>query len=98
MSLRLAFAEEQTQIFDEMRTKARHSPPKEAVLSLQYVVRYYPSGTKQVQGSRLDLIVERARQNAINEIIASLRTKMGRDLGDDPERWIEEFERKAEEK
>jgi len=96
LSLRVAFAEDQTQIFDESRTKALQSPPTEAVKSLEYVVEYYPSGTKQVPGSRLDRIVERARQNATREIIASLRTKTGRDYGDDPKRWIAELNKSQE--
>jgi hypothetical protein len=96
LSLRVAFAEDQIEIFDEMRTRALQSPPAEAVEFLEYVVEYYPSGTKQVPGSPLDRIVERARQNAIKEIIASLRDKTGRDYGDDPKRWIAELSRRQE--
>jgi hypothetical protein len=92
LSIRVSFADDQTEIFDEMRTNALQSPPTEAVRCLEYVVEFYPSGTKQVPGSRLDLIVERARQNAINEIIANLRTKTGKDYGDDPKRWIAELD------
>jgi hypothetical protein len=54
LSLRVAFADDQIQIFDEMRTKALRSSPSEAVNHLEYVVSYYPSGTKQISGSRLD--------------------------------------------
>src|ERR1700682_2734214 len=91
LSIQTSFANEQTEIFDEMRAKALQSHPDNAVKYLEYVVDYYPSGTKQVQGSRLDRIVERARQNAIREILAYLRVKTGKELGDDPQRWIDEL-------
>ena len=64
---RLAFADEQTEIFQAMVGKAGEalakSPPDAAaaVEYLCYAHRYYPSGTKQVTGSRLDNIVERGR-------------------------------------
>jgi len=91
LGLRVAFAEEQTQIFDEMRTMALQSNPDKAVEYLEYAVTYYPSGTKQISGSRLDRIVERARQAAIREMIADLRAKTGHDFGDDPNLWINEL-------
>ena len=93
LSIQTSFANEQTEIFDEMRAKALQSHPDNAVKYLEYVVDYYPSGTKQVQGSRLDRIVERARQNAIREILAYLRVKTGKELGDDPQRWIDELKK-----
>ncbi len=96
LMFRVACAEEQTQIFDQMRTQALQSNPAEAVEYLEYAVSYYPSGTKQVPGSRLDGIVERARQSAIREIIANLRAKTGRDYGDDPNRWINELKPRRE--
>jgi hypothetical protein len=89
--LRIAFAEEQTAIFDEMRMNAEASDVSVAVDCLQSTVTYYPSGTKQVKESRLDRIVERARQNAVREIISALRRKTGADYGDDPQRWIRQF-------
>ncbi len=93
LSIQASFANEQTETFDEMRAKAVQSHPENAVKYLEYVVDYYPSGTKQVQGFRLDHIVERARQNAIREILAYLRVKTGIDLGDDPQRWIDELKK-----
>jgi hypothetical protein len=93
LQLRVAFAEEQTGIFDSMRTQALSSDVTGAAGSLEYAVRYYPSGTKQVTGSRLDRVVERARAAAVRAIIAHLRTKTGEDLGDDPEKWIQKYAR-----
>lgn len=85
------FAEEQTRIFEEMRRQSRDMTVPDAVSSLSYVVTYYPSGSKQRSGSKLDQIVERARSSAIREIIAMLRVKTGKDLGDDPSAWIRAF-------
>jgi hypothetical protein len=56
---------------------------------LEYALSYYPSGTKQTEGSALDRVVERARQSAVREIIAILRFKTGKDFGGDPRRWID---------
>jgi hypothetical protein len=92
-TLRLAFADDQTEIFEEMRIKASQAEPSKAVQYLDYAASYYPSGSKQVPGSRLDRVVERARRSAVREIIADLRARTGEDFGDDPQRWIEHFEK-----
>ena len=89
--IQIAFASEQTEIFDEMRTKALQSDPAGAAGYLEYVVRYYPSGTKQEAGSKLDRIVERERAFAERDIMAYLRTKTGEDLGANPEAWIQKY-------
>jgi len=91
LKLRLAFASEQVHIFEDMRDKALHSDASGAVGCLEYVVNYYPSGTKQESGSRLDRMVESARGHSVREILAYLRTKTGEDLGTDPESWIKKY-------
>ena len=96
-TIRISFAAEQTEIFEEMVTKAstslRQSPPdtRAAVGYLQYAHSYYPSGTKQTEGSRLDQIIERCRDFSEARIIQMLREATGEDLGDDVERWISMF-------
>jgi hypothetical protein len=62
-----------------------------AAESLQYVVGYYPSGSKQETGSRLDRMVEQERALATRDIIAYLRSKTGEDLGERPEAWIQKY-------
>ena len=91
LRVRIALADEQTAIFDDMRVKAERADATEALDYLEYTLRYYPSGTKQIEGSQLDRIVERARQNALREIIAALRARTGKDLGDDPQHWLDEL-------
>src|SRR5688572_24839304 len=59
LTIRVAFASEQTQIFEDMRTKALQNDSGTAADCLRYVVWYYPSGSKQEAGSRLDRMVER---------------------------------------
>lgn len=61
------FAREQVGIFHEMIEQARANP-SDAHGCLEYVRNYYPSGTKQVEGSKLDQIVEGCRSHAIAEI------------------------------
>jgi uncharacterized protein YijF (DUF1287 family) len=87
-SIQIAFAEDQTAIFDLMRRQTQESADAD-VSYLEYTLWYYPSGTKQTKGSALDRVVERARQSAVREIIAELRSRTNKDFGDDPRRWIE---------
>lgn len=89
LKLRLMMASEQVHIFEEMRSRALQGSPSEAASCLEYVVNYYPSGSKQVIGSQLDRLVEQARASATREILAYLRSKTGEDLGTDAEAWIE---------
>jgi hypothetical protein len=91
LKVQVAFASEQTQIFDDMCTKASQSDVPGTVACLNYVVSYYPSGTKQVTGSRLDRMVERERMTAARAIIASLRIRTGEDLGENPDMWIQKY-------
>ena len=91
LTIRVAWASEQTKIFEEMRTRALQSSASDAAGCLQYVVHYYESGSKQETGSRLDRMVERERQRAAQDIIAYLRTKTGQDLGESPEAWIQKY-------
>ena len=78
-------------VFDEMRTKALQSDVEGAAGCLDYVVGYYPSGSKQDTGSRFDRMVERERTLAAREIVAHLRRKIGEDLGDSPAAWIAKY-------
>ena len=91
LTIRVAWASEQTKIFNEMRTQALTSDVAGAAGCLQYVVGYYPSGSKQETGSRLDRMVELERGLAARDIVAYLRTKTGEDLGESPEAWIQKF-------
>lgn len=94
----IAFAEEQTRIFDQMAASAQESldqsPPDvyAAVSDLRYLHNYYPSGTKQNTGSRLDKIVERSRAQAETRVIEKLREATQTDLGNNADAWIQEFE------
>ena len=92
LHLRTAFADEQTQIFDDMRMRALQSTAAPDIAgSLEYVVFYYPSGSKQRAGSKLDRVVERHRTAVVRDIVAHLRRTTGQDLGDGPEPWIQKY-------
>ena len=91
VKIEVAVAEEQTRIFEDMRNQALGASPTGAAESLAYVVNYYPTGTKQREGSRLDRVVERARAATVREIISELRQKTGEDLGAKPDAWIEKY-------
>ena len=94
LKVRVAWASEEIEVFDQMRTKAIQSDAAGAAGCLEYVVAYYPSGTKQETGSRLDRLVERERALTIRDIVAYLRTKTAEDWGADPEAWIRKFARR----
>lgn len=91
LSVRTVLATEQISIFSEMRAKALKADEHTAASCLQYVVGYYPSGTKQVPGSRLDRLVEQQRASVVKDIVAHLRSQTGQDLGEAPEMWIQKY-------
>ena len=94
LKLEAAFADEQTEVFDAMRTRALSSAvPDDIADSLSYVVSYYPSGSKQGEGTALDHVVERHRQAVVRDIVAHLRRTTGLDLGESPEPWILKYAR-----
>ena len=75
-----------------MRTRAlQATSPSEIAGALEYVVGYYPSGSKQCAGSRLDRVVERHRTAVVRDIIAHLRRTPGKDLGDSRDPWIRNY-------
>lgn len=75
MRVRIDFAKDQVEIFDQMVRQTRTSNVQDAEDELRYVQGYYPSGTKQKKGSRLDSIVETARTHAISLIEQELQRK-----------------------
>lgn len=92
LRLRTAFAEEQVNVFYQMRASALASAdPREAVGFLEYAFDYYPSGTKQPRDSRLDRLVEMVRSNCVSDIIGDLRKKTGQDFGNNPTNWYRHY-------
>lgn len=91
LEIRVKLAGAQTRIFDDVCNKARQGNTENAASCLEYVVNYYPSGTKQQPGSDLDQMVERERIMAEQKILAYLRVKTGQDLGERPEAWIKKY-------
>jgi hypothetical protein len=88
----IAFAEGQVATFSAIKASAvKSTNPKDISGQLEYIINYYPSGTKQSAGTRLDRIVENARSNAIADVLDRLRATTGRDLGDDPREWLKKY-------
>ncbi len=86
------FADETTKIIQDMRNEALATDdPHRAANYLGYAINYYPSGTKQLQGSHLDTVVERQREDAVIAILRHLRELTGEDLGNDPDPWMKKF-------
>ncbi len=89
LTVRVAWAEEQTALFQKMLDTALPGDARIAAECLGFLDGYYPSGSKQVTGSRLDRIVERERTRVSRMIIDHLRSQTGQDLGANPNAWIE---------
>jgi hypothetical protein len=91
LRLRIAWALDQVQIFEIDCTNLQKATPLALAARMEDIVTYYPSGTKQVEGSQLDRVVEGCRRSACRVLMAELRCRTGLDLGDDPQTWIEHF-------
>ena len=91
LTVRVAWAEEHTALFQKMLDTALPGDARIAAECLGFLDGYYPSGSKQVTGSRLDRIVERERTRVSRMIIDHLRSKTGQDLGANPNAWIEKY-------
>lgn len=95
LTVRLAKADGDTAIYEQMMRDALSTTDSaSAAKFLNYMWNFYPSGSVQEVGSRLDRIVERGRMSSALVIIAHLRVITGKDLGDKPEPWIEKFAEK----
>jgi hypothetical protein len=90
LNLRIAFGDGQVAIFKEMEASAK-STADPLSGKLEYVLNYYPSGSKQARGTQLDTVVESARSNAIAALITRLRVTTGKDFGNDPGKWLKEY-------
>ncbi len=90
--LHVKLADEQVKVFYEKRTQSLQSSiPKEIAGNLEYVISYYPSGTKQKEGTILDQGVERSRRMVIKDIVNHLRQVTNGDLNEKPEFWIQKY-------
>ncbi len=92
LHIRVSLAYEYITEFEQMRTEAiETSDVGEAVGKLRHTIRFYPSGSTQFPGSKVDRIVETARSHAVRDIVAHLRKIAPKDLGDDSDGWLVEY-------
>lgn len=92
-TLFIIFADEQIRIFHLMQNEIYQSKdPYDMAVKLNYIVSYYPSGTKQEKGSRLDCIVETVRKNVTSDVINFLKRSTGKDFGSDAQQWINKLQ------
>lgn len=75
--------------FDRMRDRAVGADPIETV---QILIMLTEIPAKQ-DTNALVRIIENERLTAIREIIVYLRMKTGEDLGNDPKKWIQKYEK-----
>lgn len=63
--------------------------------TIQYLEQlHFPEGQPSPFTGSLSYFVETQRRRAVHDVIAYLRAKTGRDLGDKPEAWIQEYGKK----
>ena len=91
----VASAVDQIEIYDSMALQSNNATVEDIISHLELTVKYYPTGTKQKTGSRLDKIVENNRAKSIEKIIEILKTKTKDNLGSDPEIWIAKYKNKS---
>lgn len=73
LGIEVAFASDQSAIFDDLREQALASHTPDRIREfIDGVETYYPSGTKQRTGSAVDRIVERHRAAVLREMRAHL--------------------------
>ena len=78
ISLHVEFARDQVEIFSEALERAERSDSVAAMMAERdYISTYYPSGTKQERGSKLDLIVERFRAACLRQIEKRIQDAKG---------------------
>jgi hypothetical protein len=99
LRLRIAYADDQITVFSaRIYSSDSITNPMQLADQLDYLVHYYPSGTKQDKGTKLDRVVEGTRSIAIAAIITRLRDITGRNLGADPQLWITEYQERSTQK
>lgn len=72
LSLQIAYAEDQVKVILDTLQEAEEGDLAEKRECLKYIQHYYPSGSKQQTGSRLDRMVEACRHYAVNKIEESI--------------------------
>ena len=77
---------------DKVRDWALQAEPKKAVEYLDMLDQSPPREWTARRGN-LGRVIEIERASAIREVVAYLRKKTGEDLGDDPKKWIEKYEK-----
>lgn len=91
LKLHVVFAMDQIKVFESAMNASRTASVGEVAEYLRVTRDYYPSGTKQKQGSQLDWLVEEIRRMAMGAIINELRHKTSSDLGNEPGVWIDKY-------
>jgi hypothetical protein len=65
---------------------------EEIMNTIQYLEElHFPEGKASPFTGSLAYFVETQRRRAVHDVIRYLRSKTGKDLGDDPEVWIREY-------
>jgi hypothetical protein len=68
----------------------RHALKSDVVQAVQYLQMFnVPSEWDTGFDKQLASIISLVRENAVQDVIAYLRDKTGKDFGDDPKKWIE---------
>ena len=63
--------------------------------TIQYLEQlHFPEGQPSPFTGSLSYFVETQRRRSVHDIIVYLRAKTGKDLGDKPETWIQEYGKK----
>lgn len=78
--------------FDRTRDLAMRAEIPETIQYLEQM--HFPEGQPSPFTGSLSYFVETQRRRAVHDVIVYLRAKTGKDLGDKPEAWIQEYGQK----
>lgn len=76
IELRISFATDQVEMFHSLTIESHENTEESIKQREEYIIGYYPSGTKQQPGSKLDKVVENARKLSL-KCIAYERRQTG---------------------
>ena len=85
----IGHAHDMVRRLNQERDLALKADPAEAVVYLERL--HFLEGRPSPFSGSLAYFVEAQRRRAVEDVIVHLRAKTGKDLGDKPEPWIEEF-------
>ena len=70
LKAKISYAKDQIEVINTIKNNVKNKKDKTFIMeSIKEIRNYYPSGTKQITGSNLDIIVEKEREEAVQYLL-----------------------------